>query len=127
MLLSNEQTENDFHNAMITTIVNNPEFQEMHGVKIHKPEKEITMGLYRNDETGEFMFRRVAHNGDFLETKEEYLERVYNESSEYRAIRKVAEWIEEQSVDKLIYFIDISQDYSDENLEIQSAAIAWRL
>ena len=119
MLLSNEQTENDFHNAMITTVVNNPEFQEMHGIKIHKPEKEITMGLYRSDKTGEFMFRKVAHNGDFLETKEEYLDRVYNESSEYRAVRKVAEWIESQSVDKLIYFVDISQDYSDENLETQ--------
>lgn len=119
MLLSNEQTEKDFRNAMITTIVCNPEFQAMHGIKIQKPEKEITMGLYRNDETGEFMYRRVAHNGDFLETKEEYLERVYAESSEYRAIRKVAEWIEAQSVDKLIYFIDVSQDYSDENLETQ--------
>lgn len=119
MLLSNEQTENDFHNALITTVVNNPEFQEMHGVQIHKPEKEITMGLYRSDKTGEFMYRKIAHNGDFLETKEEYLQRVYDESSEYRAIRRVAEWIEEQSLDKLIYFIDISQDYSDENLETQ--------
>lgn len=119
MLLSNEQTENDFHNALITTVVNNPEFQEMHGVKIHKPEKEITMGLYRSDATGDFMYRKVAHSGEFIETKEEYLKRVYEGSSEYRAIRKVAEWIEEQSLDKLIYFVDISQDYSDENLETQ--------
>ena len=119
MLLSNEQTENDFHNAMITTVVNNQEFQEMHGVKIHKPEKEITMGLYRSDATGEFMLRKTDNSGEFVESKEEYLQRVYNDSSEYRAIKKVAAWIEEQSLDKLIYFVDISQDYSDENLEMQ--------
>jgi replicative DNA helicase len=119
LLLSNEQTENDFHNAMITTVVCNPEFQEMHGVKIQKPEKEITMGLYRSDETGEFIYRKVSSDGEILETKEEYMARVYTESSEFRAIRQIAEWIEEQTVDKLIYFIDVSQDYSDENLETQ--------
>ncbi len=119
MLLSNEQTENDFHNAMITTVVNNPEFQQLHGVSIQKPEKEITMGLYRSDRTGEFMYRKVSANGDCIESKEDYLRRVYKESSEFRAVRKVAAWIEAQSVDKLIYFVDISQDYSDENLETQ--------
>ena len=119
MLLSNEQTEADFHNALVTTVVCNPEFHELHGVKITKPEKEITMGLYRNDDTQEFIYRKVNHNGDFLETQEEYIQRVYDESSEYRAVRKVAEWIEDQTKDKLIYFLDISSDYSDENLETQ--------
>lgn len=119
MLLSNEQTENDFHNALVTTVVCNPEFQEMHGIKINKPEKEITMGLYRSDDTGEFIYRKVNHDGDFLETKEEFLERVFNESSEYRKVKQIAKWIEDQTINKLIYFLDISSDYSDENLETQ--------
>ena len=119
MLLSNEQTENDFHNALVTTVVCNPEFQELHGVKIQKPEKEITMGLYRSDITHEFMYRKINKNGDFLETKEEYMQRIHDESSEYRAVRQVAQWIEDQTINKLIYFLDISSDYSDENLDTQ--------
>ena len=69
LLLSNEQTENDFHNALITTVVCNPEFHALHGVEIHKPEKEITMGMYRSDKTKEVMFRKIDHDGNFLETK----------------------------------------------------------
>lgn len=127
MLLSNEQTENDFHNALVTTVVNNPEFQEMHGIKINKPEKEITMGLYRSDKTHEFMYRKMSPNGDFIETQEEFISRVESESSEYRDIMKISQWIDEQTKDKLIYFLDISDDYSDERLdtEIRKAKLCY--
>ena len=86
MLLSNEQTENDFHNALVTTVVNNPEFQEMHGIKINKPEKEITMGLYRSDKTHEFMYRKMSPNGDFIETQEEFISRVITEKPYFKAL-----------------------------------------
>lgn len=119
MLLSNEQTEQDFHNCMITTIVNNPEFQELHGIKIHKPEKEIVMGLYRSDKTQEFIYRKTDSNGDFLETQEEYINRVNSESSEFREIMKISKWIDEQTKNKLIYFLDVSEDYSDNALETE--------
>lgn len=127
MLLSNEQTENDFHNAMITTVVNNPEFQEMHGIKINKPEKEITMGLYRSDKTNDFMYRKMDGNGNFIETQEEFISRVESESTEYRKIIEISNWIDKQTEEKLINFLDISDDYSDERLdtEIRKAKLCY--
>ena len=117
MLLSNEMTEMSMKNCLITTVLNCKEFKELHGVKLVKPEKEITMGLYRDDKTKEFIYRAKDDNGDFIESEESFLNRVRN-TSEYQDVAKVARWMEEQ-IDGRFYFNDITSDYSDEAIELE--------
>lgn len=117
MLLSNEMTEQAMKNCLITTVLNCEEFKELHGVKLTKPEKEITMGLYRDDKTHEFIYREKDKDGNFTEDENHFLERI-KASSEYQDVIKVAQWMEEQ-MEGRFYFNDITSDYSDEAIELE--------
>lgn len=117
MLLSNEMTEDAMKNCLITTVLNCSEFKALHGVELMKPEKEITMGMYRDDVTKEFITRKNDGSGHFTESKEDYLNRVKN-TKEYQDVIKVAKWMEEQLEGKF-YFNDITSDYSDEAIELE--------
>lgn len=117
MLLSNEMTEMAMKNCLITTVLNCKEFKELHGVELIKPEKEITMGLYRDDTTHEFIYRQKDDDGNYTETEEDFLNRV-KASKEYQDVTKVAQWMEEQ-IEGRFYFNDITSDYSDEAIELE--------
>jgi hypothetical protein len=117
MLLSNEMTYAAILNCFITTVVCGKEYKKLHGVDIRKPEKEITMGLYRDDKTGEFVTRKCDANGEFIESEEDYKARV-RATKEYQAVSKIAEWVENQ-IDGRFYFTDITSDYSEEAIELE--------
>ena len=117
LLLSNEMDESDLRNCLITTVINNPCFKELHGVDRFKPEEEIVLGIY-HDDNGAVIEREMDEFGDFLETEEQYVARLEATSSEYRDITKVARWIDEKREGKL-YFKDVGMDYSDESLEFE--------
>lgn len=117
MLLSNEMTEDAMKNCLITTVLNCKEFKELHGVELMKPEREITMGLYRDDVTKEFVERKDDGSGNYIESEEDFLARVKN-TKEYRDVIRVAQWMEEQ-LDGKFYFNDITSDYSDEAIELE--------
>ncbi len=117
MLLSNEMTEMAMKNCLITTVLNCKEFKELHGVELMKPEKEITMGLYRDDNTNEFIYRMQDNDGNYIESEDDFVARVKS-CKEYKAVAKVAEWMEEQMEGKF-YFNDITSDYSDEAIELE--------
>lgn len=117
MLLSNEMTEDAMKNCLITTVLNCKEFKELHGVELIKPEREITMGMYRDDVTGEFVERKSDGNGNFIESAEDFLNRIKS-TKEYQDVIKVANWMEEQLEGKF-YFNDITSDYSDEAIELE--------
>ena len=117
MLLSNEMTEDAMKNCLITTVLNCKEFKELHGVELMKPEKEITMGMYRDDVTGEFIERKNDGNGNYAESEEDFLNRIKS-TNEYQDVIKVANWMEEQMEGKF-YFNDITSDYSDEAIELE--------
>jgi hypothetical protein len=117
LLLSNEMDEDDLRSCLITTVVNNPEFKELHGIEIIKPEKEIVLGQYRNDK-GEFILRATDINGKFIESEEEFIQRVQKSSEEYRNILEIGKWIDGKR-DKLIFFKDVGMGYSDQDLEFE--------
>lgn len=117
MLLSNEMTEQSMKNCLITTVLNCKEFKALHGVELMKPEKEITMGLYRDDKTHEFIYREKDDDGNYLESEEDFLNRI-KASTEYKEVSKVTKWMEEQMEGKF-YFNDITSDYSDEAIELE--------
>lgn len=117
MLLSNEMTENAMRNCLITTVLNCKEFKELHGIQLIKPEKEITMGQYRDDKTNEIIERKWDDDGNPLETEEEYINRI-KATKEYQDVLKVTQWMEKQMEGKF-FFNDITSDYSDEAIELE--------
>lgn len=117
LLLSNEMDEEDLKNCLITTVINNPCFKELHGVDIQKCEKEIVLGIYHDDK-GDVITRKMDDFGTFIESEEDYIERVYKTSEEYRKVLKVSEWIDRKKEGKL-FFKDVGTDYSDEALEFE--------
>ena len=91
--MSNEMDEEDLRSCLITTVINNKDFQELHGVVLGKPEKEIVLGVY-HDRKGEIIRRKIDDFGIYIESNEDYIKRVQSESDEYWQVRKVTEWID---------------------------------
>lgn len=118
MMISNEMTEEQIRCCLLTLCVSNKEYQDKHGVYMYKPEREITLGQYRDDETGEFIERKMNKNGEFIETQEEFVERVRKKSTEYRNVQKVAEWMSTNLEGKFWYY-DISKCYDTEEVILQ--------
>lgn len=118
LLMSNEMAEEDLRSCLLTTVINNEAFRAYHGVNINKKEEEIVLGLYRDDDTGAFIQRMVDDFGDFDETEEEYFQRLYNSSEEFRQVLKVGKWIDEKR-EKNLLFKDVGMDYSDASLEME--------
>lgn len=117
LLLSNEMDAEDLENCLITTVVNNECFQELHGIKMYKPEREIVLGVYR-DREGNIIRRKTDDEGHWTESVEDYECRLLAESEEYNNILRVAEWIDRNKAGKLM-FKDVSSDYSDTVLEFE--------
>lgn len=115
-LMANETDEEDIRACILTTVINNDYFKDLHGISIGKQEREIVLGIYKDD-NGNVIQRRVDDFDEFIETEEEYIERVYNESTAYRNVLKVAEWMDNQE-GSTIFFQRLT-DYSDENLEFE--------
>ena len=117
LLLSNEMDEDDLRNCLVVTVINNKCFKELHGIDIEKPEEEIVLGIYR-DNNGNGVERKTNENGDFIETEEEYKHRVATTSDEFQKVMQVAKWVDQKRQGKL-YFKDVGSDYSDSALEFE--------
>ena len=117
LVLLNEMPIKKMRKALLTTVINNPEYKALHGIDIDKPEREIVMGQYR-DRNGNFIERKHDSKGNVIETKEEFIERVRENSEEYQKVQAVAKWIQEQN-QGLILAKDVSSDYSDQVLEFE--------
>ncbi len=116
-VLLNEMTIEEIRYALITTVINNPEFQKLHGLKLNKNERELTLGLYKND-NGEFIYAKKDEWGDVSETVDEFAQRVAENSEEYVKIMQIADWIEDET-QGLIFVKDVSTAYDDKTLEFE--------
>lgn len=120
--MANETDEDDIRACLLTTVINNDYFKKIHGIDLGKNEREIVLGVYTDDD-GVILERKIDEvNGEFLETEEEYLNRVYENSSAYRNVLKIAEWLDSQEGNTI--FFERLQDYSDENLEFKIRKMA---
>lgn len=117
LLLLNEMNVEDVKKCLICTVINNPEFQELHGIKINKPEKELVLGLYK-DNNNNFIYRKTNENGEYIESSDDYIRRVQSTSNEYNQVMKVAKWVESKT-DKLLLAKDLSSGYDDKTLEFE--------
>jgi hypothetical protein len=117
MMLSNEQQEKDIRNCLLTTVINGKEFQELHGVKMRKTEEELTLGLYHPDDNPNDYIRKTVDEYGEVESSESYISRIKS-SQDYQNVKKVAEWMDAQ-LDGRFYFRDVTDDYSNERLEME--------
>lgn len=116
LLISNEMSEEKMKLCLITTIINNPEIQKIHGQKISKTEGEILEFKFRADNPKKV---KVDENGFILkekgESKKSFVERLSKQSSEFNQVIAVTDWVNKQ-LNNSIYFINIT-DHTNEELQ----------
>jgi len=115
-VMLNEMTERQIRHCLITTVLNNKEFRAIHGINITKNEKELTLGLYR-DNKGNFITRKTDSEGKFTESEEDYISRLTETSDEYNKVLEVAAWVEAEMEGK-IYLKELMR-YDDATLEFE--------
>lgn len=116
LFLSNEMNEEDLKSCLITTVINNRVFQDLHGICRNKPEREIVLGVYHDDD-GEIIRRAIDDDGMYIESAESYVQRVL-QSKEYQDVKTVTDWIDNNTNGKLM-FKDICDDYSIDRIEFE--------
>ena len=108
-LLSNEMTETEFSHIIITTILNMPLFQAMHGKAIRVEQSTVTRAQFTGN-GGEMLRKREG------ETKEEFVARALEESPLFSDIVDILICFQEYFGD-CFYFVNISEDYSPERIK----------
>ena len=114
LVISNEMSEEKMKLCLMTTIINDPEIQKLHGKKLHKTEGELLEFKFRADEGSDvekdedgFIIQKEG------ETRAEFVKRLAEVSKEFRDTIAVTDWMEKE-VNNYIYFINITDHTNDE-------------
>ena len=114
LVISNEMSEEKMRLCLITTVLNNPEIQKLHGQKLSKTEGELLEFKFRPDKDAKV---KVDEDGFVLqeekETRQEFVERLKKVSSEFNKTIAVTDWVNSQ-INNSIYFINITDHTNDE-------------
>ena len=116
-VMINEMTVEEMRDCLICTVINNPEFQTLHGFNLNKNESELDMGLYK-DKNGDFIYRKVNDEGEPLESDDDFIRRVEKDSEEFNQIMQIAEWIDSE-LQTSIFVDDVADAYDDKTLEFK--------
>lgn len=124
LIISNEMTEEEMKACLITTAINNPDIQALHGINREFKQNNLQNGMYQADKQfiGEkgvvdgLINHIINENGEEIESKQEYLARVERMSSEFRDIRKITQWIDKK-MNNHIFIVETGSDYSDVDLK----------
>ena len=114
LVISNEMSEEKMRLCLITTVLNNPEIQKLHGQKLSKTEGELLEFKFRPDKDAKV---KVDEDGFVLqeekENRQEFVERLKKVSSEFTKTIAVTDWVNSQ-MNNSIYFINITDHTNDE-------------
>lgn len=115
LIISNEMSEDKMRLCLLTTIVNHPEIQKIHGKKLHKTEGELLEFKFRPDEGKE---AKLDEKGFILpeenESRPQFVKRLTEISTEFKDTIEVTKWINQQ-MNNAIHFINIT-DHTNEEL-----------
>ncbi len=118
LVISNEMSEEKMKLCLMTTIINDPEIQKIHGKKLCKTEGELLEFKFRPDEEVD---AKIDENGFVLqeegETRAEFVKRLATISKEFRDTIAVTDWIDKE-INNSIYFINITDHTNDELLKV---------
>ena len=114
LIISNEMSEEKMKLCVITTILNNPEIQKLHGQKLHISEGELLEFKFRPDEGTNV---KTDKDGYVLkeegESQEEFATKLKDVSKEFNMVIAVTDWFNEQ-IGNFMYFINITDHTNDE-------------
>lgn len=114
LVISNEMSEEKMKLCLITTVLNNPEMQKLHGQKISKTEGELLEFKFRPNKNSNV---EVDQDGFIVkqknETRKEFVQRLNKVSDEFNKTIAVTDWLNEQ-INNSIYFINITDHTNDE-------------
>ena len=114
LVISNEMSEEKMKLCLITTIINNPEIQKLHGQDITVSEGELLEFKFRPDNKND---AKLDENGYILkeegETQKQFVKRLSTISSDFNRVIKAIEWASKQ-IKNSIYFINITDHTNDE-------------
>ena len=114
LVISNEMSEEKMKLCLITTVLNNPEIQKLHGQKISKTEGELLEFKFRPNKDAKV---NADEDGFILqepnETRRQFVERLKTVSDEFNKTIAVTDWVNNQ-INNSIYFINITDHTNDE-------------
>ena len=114
LIISNEMSEEKMKLCLMTTIINDPEIQKIHGKKLHKTEGELLEFKFRADEGSDV---KTDEDGFILqeegESRADFVKRLAKISKEFRDTITVTDWINKEIYNS-IYFINITDHTNDE-------------
>ena len=114
LIISNEMSEEKMKLCLITTILNNPKIQKLHGQNIRKTEGELLEFKFRPDDVKKV---KTDKDGFVLkeekETQSDFANRLKKVSKEFNITIAVTDWFNKQ-VDNYMYFINITDHTNDE-------------
>lgn len=114
LIISNEMAEDKMKLCMITTILNNPEIQKLHGQEISVSETELLELKFRPDKGKKV---KCDEKGYILrkegESQEEYIEKLKKNSTVFKQTLKVTDWVNTQ-MNNSIFFIHITEHTNDD-------------
>lgn len=114
LIVSNEMSEEKMKLCLITTVINNPNIQKLHGYKIVKSEGDILEFKYRPDKNADV---EIDEDGYIKrrenETLRNFSQRLLKCSTEFKTVIKITNWIEKQTENQ-IFFVNITDHTNDE-------------
>ncbi len=114
LVISNEMSEEKMKLCLITTIINNPEIQKMHGQDLHVSETELLEFKFKPDHKKD---AKLDEHGYILkeegETQQQFVNRLMKISSDFNKVINAIEWASKQ-IKNSIYFINITDHTNDE-------------
>ena len=114
LIISNEMSEEKMKLCLITTILNNPEIQKIHGQVLHKTEGELLEFKFRPDEDKNV---KVDKDGFVVQGEDEnradFIKRLIKVSTEFNKTIAATEWVNKQ-INNAIHFINITDHTNDE-------------
>lgn len=114
LVISNEMSEEKMKLCLITTIINNPEIQKIHGQEVTVSEGELLEFKFRPDNKKD---AKLDENGYILkeegETQKQFVKRLTTISSDFNKVIKAIGWASKQ-IKNSIYFINITDHTNDE-------------
>ena len=108
-------TEDKIRLCLLSTVMNNPEMQKLHGQKLRKNEAELIDLKFRPDDG---INVPVDKDGFVLKGEEENMESFTNRlkqcSTEYNMVMKVVDWLNKE-IGHSVYFVHLTE-YSNNDL-----------
>lgn len=114
LVISNEMSEEKMKLCLITTVINNPEIQKIHGQVLKVSEGELLELKFRPDSKTKI---KLDENGYILkdekESQEDFINKLKKYSSDFNKVLIVTDWLSKQ-LNNSIYFINITEHTNEE-------------